>query len=136
MSYHLARQGPCEIPADAALAIEVYAKQAQNVELERQACEIRLRAQRKCGELLRDRDKAKRGPSTETGQGSQRARSDAQPLAELGISHDQSSRWQKLAAVPPDLFEQQLQAERPTTTAIIAAHEQPEPKDKVGTEAL
>jgi hypothetical protein len=33
---------------------------------ERQACEIRLRAERRCGVLLRERDKAKGGRPTET----------------------------------------------------------------------
>jgi hypothetical protein len=112
---------------DKALALEVYAKQAQNIEAERQACEIRLRAERKCGELLRAMDKLKGRP--------EKASSDVR-LSDLGISHNQSSQWQKLAGVPPDLFEQELQRERPTTNGIIAAHAQPEPKDKVGPAAL
>ena len=36
---------------DKALAIEIYARQARNTEAERQACEIRLRAERKCGQF-------------------------------------------------------------------------------------
>jgi hypothetical protein len=117
---------------DKAIAIEVYAKQAKNVEAERQACEIRLRAERKCGELLRDREKAKGGrpPETPNGNGG------VSPLSDLGITHNQSSQWQKLAGVPPDLFEQELQRDRPTTNGIIAAHACPEPKDKVGPAAL
>jgi hypothetical protein len=35
--------------------------QANNVEAERQACEIRLRAERKAGEILQKREKAKGG---------------------------------------------------------------------------
>jgi hypothetical protein len=38
---------------DKALAIEMYARQAQNTEAERQAWEISLRMERKCGQLLR-----------------------------------------------------------------------------------
>jgi len=34
---------------DKAIAIQVYARQAQNVEMEREACDIRLRAERKLG---------------------------------------------------------------------------------------
>jgi len=37
----------------------MYAQQALNVEAERQACEIRLCAERRCGQLLREREKAK-----------------------------------------------------------------------------
>lgn len=117
---------------DKACAIETYARQAKNIEAERQACEIRLRAERKCGELLRERDKARGGRPSET----PTAPGGVSPLSDLGITHNQSSQWQKLAAVPPDLFEQQLQGERPTTNGIIAAHAQPEPKDKVGPAAL
>jgi hypothetical protein len=39
---------------DKARAIEMYARQAQNTEAERKACEIRLRAERKCGQLTED----------------------------------------------------------------------------------
>jgi hypothetical protein len=38
---------------DKAIALETYARQAKNVEAERQACEIRLRAERKVGQLLK-----------------------------------------------------------------------------------
>jgi hypothetical protein len=37
---------------DKALALEPYSRQARNTEAERQACEIRLRAERKAGQLL------------------------------------------------------------------------------------
>jgi hypothetical protein len=44
---------------DKARAIEVYARQAKNVEAERQACEIRLRAERKAAQLKREEGFAK-----------------------------------------------------------------------------
>jgi hypothetical protein len=37
---------------DKAIALEHYSQQAKNTEAERQACEIRLRAERKAGKLL------------------------------------------------------------------------------------
>src|ERR1700679_793590 len=46
---------------DKALALEVYAKQAQNMEAERRAIEIRIRAEHRAGELLKDMPKAKGG---------------------------------------------------------------------------
>ena len=50
---------------------------------------------RRGGELLRTIEKAKRDPN-QHGQGSQRARSDAKTLKQLGLSEIQSSRWQQL----------------------------------------
>jgi hypothetical protein len=37
----------------------IFARQAKNIEAEAQACEIRLRAERKCGQLLKEREMAK-----------------------------------------------------------------------------
>jgi hypothetical protein len=79
------------------------AQQARNVEAETKACEIRLRAERRAGQMLAEREKAKRGPDA-NGQGSQRATAE-KPLADLGNSRTQSSRWQKLAAIPDEQFE-------------------------------
>lgn len=117
---------------DHARAIEIYAQQALNVEAERQACEIRLRAERRSGVLLKERDKAKGAaePGTDRGATPSHAASASKPLAELGISHTQSSRWQKLAEVPEDEFEAIITAPgpKPTTAGIIAAHAEPKPK--------
>jgi len=109
---------------DKALAIETYARQAQNVEAERRACEIRLRAERKAGQLLAAMEKAKGAAGNPSGRGAPIVRSHdvtTQTLADLGISKNQSSRWQKLASVPKLEFETALAApSKPTTTGIIA----------------
>jgi hypothetical protein len=59
-------------------------------------------------------------------------------LADLGISHDQSSRAQKLAAVPDADFEQAVKApgRRASTTGIIAAAAAPPKINAVGDDAL
>lgn len=111
---------------DKALALEIYARQSRNVEAERQACEIRLRAERRAGQLLRDREMAKGSAQ----QGVGRRGSEAMPsqrasaLSDLGISHTQSSRWQKLADVPEEEFEATFaRPDKPSTTGIITAHQ-------------
>jgi len=65
---------------------------------ERRACEIRLRAERKAGQLLATGEKNK-GTAQPT------RSSDTTTLRDLGISKDQSSKWQQLAGVPERQFE-------------------------------
>jgi hypothetical protein len=97
---------------DKAAALEHYARKANNVEAEQRCCEIRLRAERKAGQLLKQRDKPR---------GNQYGRSDDTTLHNLGISKDQSSQWQKLAAVPEAQFESALAGpEKATTAGIIS----------------
>jgi hypothetical protein len=98
-------------------------RQAQNVGAERRCCETRLRAERKAGELLQQTERAKGARGNPGGRGAAIVLSpDATPLSELGISRHQSSKWQKLADIPPEEFEATLAGpEKPTTTSIIAA---------------
>jgi len=93
---------------DKARAIEIYSRQAKNHKNERRAKNIRLRAERRCGELLREMKKAKGTIlSGRTADGSVRRSHDetAETLSDHGISKSQSSRWQKLADVPEAEFE-------------------------------
>lgn len=116
---------------DKALALEHYARQALNTDAERQACEIRLRAERKTGQLLAQMPKAsgtlKRGTelprSTETTTGT---------LKELGISKDQSSQWQKLGAMPQHDFDLAIgTATMPTTKGVLREAEIEAKADKL-----
>jgi hypothetical protein len=120
---------------DRAAALEHYARQAHNVEAERLCCEIRLRAERKAGELLRQMEKAK-GAAGNQYTGPVERNDGSKTLSELGISRDQSSRWQKLAQVPAPQFEAALAtAQRPTTASIINGAFPAKPKP-VSPEAL
>jgi hypothetical protein len=58
-------------------------------------CEIRLRAERKAGELLATMEKAKAGPPVRNRSVDATDYRGAPTLHDLGISRDQSSRWQK-----------------------------------------
>lgn len=106
---------------DKAMALERYAAQAMNTDAERKACEIRLRAERRAGEMLRDMEKAKGGRPENNPSNDATGFAKEKTLDEIGISRDQSSRWQKLAAVPVQEFEQALSdpETKPTTTGII-----------------
>jgi hypothetical protein len=96
---------------DKALAVAAYARQAQDRQLILHATEIKLRAERRTGELLRETEESgqrqKRGGDRKST--SSRADIDSRPsLKSLGITADQSSDWQKLAAIPEPEFEQRL----------------------------
>jgi N6-adenosine-specific RNA methylase IME4 len=75
--------------------------------------DIRLRAERKAGELLREDQRIRPGPKKSH---------DATNLSDLDVSKSQSSRWQKIANVPEQVFEDYLTAaksdERQDITAV------------------
>jgi hypothetical protein len=95
---------------DKAEAVRVYAKQAGDFELQNRAAEIRLRAERRAGELLADMAKnpGTRGEGRPRKDGTKIRRSSnttAYPppkLVEIGVTRDQSSKWQRLAKMIDD----------------------------------
>ncbi|MBC8724549.1 hypothetical protein F6X37_24060 [Paraburkholderia sp. 31.1] len=113
---------------DKALAFEVYARQAKNTDAERKACAIRLRAERRAGTLLTELAQAELRAMPKTANptgktlvvGNDKGSSVA-TLADLGVTRDQSSKWQKLATIPEREFEDALRdpAKKPSTTALI-----------------
>jgi hypothetical protein len=96
---------------DKAAALAEYAKQAKDTELIEHATEIKLRAERRAGELLAEMEKNKGGGEPGVGRAGKNAvpsgdRITAPPtLADLGVSKKQSSEWQKLAGLPENEFE-------------------------------
>jgi hypothetical protein len=124
---------------DQAVAMQVYAKQAQDRTLIEHATEIRLRAERKAGELLagmKERGERQRPGDNPQGRNSSRAQPLTPRLADLGISKTQSSRWQKLAALSDDEIEERIIAakERAVTAteripSLRAHKKQPTPQE-------
>jgi len=85
---------------DKARAAEVYAKQAKlGLEAQNHAAEIKLRAERKAGELLATMDRVNHRPE----KGSVVKPFSAE-LDEMGISKTQSHRWQQIASLPEEDF--------------------------------
>ena len=98
---------------DKAEAMRAYARQAKNRQLEVDTAEIRMRAERRLGEIIKaQRDTvglAKGGQPYQNPTGQDKVPVEASPtLAEIGIDKNLSSRAQKLAAVPEDKFEGML----------------------------
>jgi hypothetical protein len=91
---------------DKAVAMQHYARQAKDSELIDLATDIRLRAEIRAGELLTEMAQRQerhngRNVSGRTVQGLPRATPEKAPkLSDLGVSKTQSSRWQRLAALP------------------------------------
>lgn len=88
-------------------AIRAYAKQAKNKQLEIDAAEIRIRSERRLGEMLREQRETV-GMAT-GGQPYQSTGTKSEPVAptlsDLGIDKKLSSRAQAIAAVPSSEFE-------------------------------
>ena len=137
--YEAARQAVAEYKTvdevkdfrDKALAIEAYAKQANDYELERDAAIARVRAERRCGELLADMEKAKGTDYGGTGHDTRAARGSHSPprtLSDMGITYDQSSKWQRLAAVPEAEFEAAVSQPGKVSTTHIISPKQEQPK--------
>ena len=82
---------------DRAVAMQTYARMAKDSELIDKATDIRLRAERRAGEMLVEmRETGQRAKGGESG------RRELQPatLGDLGVTKTESSRWQKIAAMP------------------------------------
>jgi hypothetical protein len=118
---------------DKAALLTQAARVAHNVEAERRACEIRLRAERKAGKLSAALETTQ-GRRTSVG-GQQKSK--AEQLRHAGISPQQRHDWEKLAAVPADKFEAALadQTRIPTTNGINRANAAPK-VTPVSAEAL
>jgi hypothetical protein len=110
---------------DRAEAVRVYAKQAGDFELQNKAAEIRLLAERRAGQLLVDMQVS--GERQAKGRGRPKKVSSPTTLPKLGITRDQSSKWQRLAMLVDDAtFERALTQAREregelTTAGLLRA---------------
>ena len=116
---------------DRAEALEIYARRAKDDELVKRATAIRLYAERRAGELLRAMDK-NRGAQGIGKVPSSPNEHTPPKLADIGITHDESSLWQRLATVPEPDFEQlieqtNLDTNRLTARRVVAIASEPMP---------
>ena len=94
---------------DRAEALRAYMKQAgEGLEMQNDVAEIKLRAERRAGELLGEMEMHPGGnPNLLDDQTGSPAK-----LEEIGISRFESHRWQREASVPAERFEQYLDETR------------------------
>jgi hypothetical protein len=94
---------------DKAEAMRIYARQAQySLEMQNRCAEIKIRAERKLGEMLREANTAQRRQTNLLRGRTIQPRDDSPSLAELGISKSQSSRWQMIATIDSESFEEKI----------------------------
>jgi len=94
---------------DQADALRAAARIAKNKEPEVQFAEIRLRAERRLGEIIKDQKAAEGLNQGDLRRGCQMEPRDERPrLEDLGVDKKLSSRAQKLAAIPLEKFEAML----------------------------
>jgi len=115
---------------DKAQAIAAYAKQrGDGLEVQNSAAEVKLRAERRMGQLLAVMPKNEGAKGNPNGQGArivrlQDATAQNPTLADYGIEKTLSHRCQQVAAVPDDVFEAHIrstveQKDELTTAAVL-----------------
>jgi hypothetical protein len=124
---------------DRARALEVYAQQARNTDAERKAAAVRLRAERRTGELLRDLERTEPKDRSPTGRAGISSNDDtkltqseyAETLERTGLSRQTAHRYQQLADVPAETFEAALaDPEKVGASAIVnLANQRAQKKD-------
>lgn len=100
---------------DKAEAMAAYARQAKDIEMIRMATEIKVRAERKCGEMLRE-------TISHGGDRKSESRSSNPTLIDVGLTKDESSRYQKLAAMPEEHFETAIATAQATAGQVSSAY--------------
>jgi hypothetical protein len=106
-------------------AVRAYAKQAKNRQMEVDAAEIRIRAERRLGELMAAQGETigkatgARGIGTSAGYDQTRTQDTPPTLAEAGIGKGLAHRARTYAAVPKDQFEQLLTKRRTRDNARV-----------------
>lgn len=86
------------------------------LEMQNSAAEIKLRAERRAGEMLQSREKYTGRPSEKASQPVTLSK-----LKELNVSRMQSHRWQTIAALPEKEFEGYVQGHKESRKEITTA---------------
>lgn len=102
---------------DKAEAMAAYARQAKDVQLIQYATEIKVRAERRCGEMTARMDKAQ-GRRTSSDDAK---KSKAEQLEEVGISVQEAHRYENLAAMPEEHFETAVATAKSTAGEVTTA---------------
>lgn len=121
-------------------AIEVWAKaEKKDAELQNMIAEQKIRTQRILGQLLKESDLSKGAAGNKGGKGCAVDTTDHTKLSDFGLTKDQSSTFQKIAALPEEIFEAEIatakeesekRVELTTSRVLFAAKEYEQQKKK------
>jgi len=103
---------------DKAEAMRLYCKQAgESLGMQNLCAEIKIRAERRAGEILSEMDMHKGGrPKNHSHDESGFPR-----LRDLGIDNNKSSRWQTISEIPEDAFEDYIQTTKSKDKELTSA---------------
>lgn len=112
----------CKEWADKAAALASYAKQAEDVELEQMAARIRARAMRRAGELLKQFDgrDGKNLPNAKKDGSVHFSPTQRDVADKAGMSERQVKTAVRIANVPQDDFDKQVESNNPPTISTLA----------------
>jgi hypothetical protein len=106
----------CKGWADKAAALASYAKQSKDESLFKAAVRIQARAIRRCGELLKEFEPAKNQHDAQAAGGPSRTKA----AQEAGLSKRQEKTAVRVANVPEEEFEAQVESDSPPTVTALA----------------
>lgn len=111
------------------MAMRIYAQQAQDMEMELNAIEIRLRAERRLGEIMATLPKPTGGDATRVARGIQ-APEQKPTLVQYGVDKDLAKRARKLARMNEERFEEFVYEARTSRRIVPKPKQEPTPHDK------
>jgi hypothetical protein len=110
----------CKEWADKAAALRSYAKQAEDTTLMNHAQRIQARAIRRAGELIEQIEPSKGGRPSETTVAAHSSLTRRQVAEDAGLSEFQQYTAQRVARVPEQDFEAQVESDTPPTITALA----------------
>lgn len=110
----------CKEWSDKAAALASYARQADDLELEKMAARIRARAIRRAGELLKQLEPNPGGRPSETSAGDRPSSHRSDAARDAGMSPHQAKQAVRVASIPEAEFEAQVEGDAPPTLTALA----------------
>lgn len=110
----------CKDWGDKAQALASYAKQADDKEMERTAQRIRARAIRRCGELLKEIEKQQGANQNIRDGGDPKVLTRKDAAKDAGMSERQAKQSIRVANVPQEDFDKQVDSDKPPTIMSLA----------------